>query len=72
VSTKIEFQQDTSASFTAGENAVPTATKVSGLGDAAYTSGGFLAVLNGTYSIRILSAFSSTQQLEALARKLLG
>lgn len=72
VSTKIDFQQDTSASFAAGEKAVPMATIVSGLGDAAYMSSGFLAVLHGTYSIRVLSAFSSEQQLEALARKLLA
>jgi len=51
---------------------VPTATVVSGLGDAAYVAGGFLAVLRGTYSIRVLAPLSSPQQLEALARKLVG
>lgn len=72
ISTKIDFQQDTAATFSAGEKAVPTATVVSGLGDAAYMTTGFLAVLHGSYAIRILSPMSSPQQLEALARKLLG
>ncbi len=71
VPTKIDLQQDTPATFTAGENAVPTAIVVPGLGDAAYVASGFLAVLHGTYSIRVLSPFSSAPQLEALARKLL-
>jgi len=71
VPTKITFQQDTPATFAAGENAVPSVAKVSGLGDAAYATTGFLAVLNGTYSIRILSPLSSQQQLEALGRQLL-
>ena len=72
MATKIEFQQDTAATFAAGENATPLTTVVPGLGDSAYASPGFLAVLHGTFSIRILSALSSAQQLEALARKLLG
>ena len=72
VPTKIEFQQDTAATFAAGENAVPSATKVSGLGDAAYTTTGFLAVLNGGYSFKIVSPLSSTAQLEALGRTLVG
>jgi hypothetical protein len=72
VPVKITFQQDTAASFAAGENAVPSVTKVSGLGDAAYVTTGFIAVLNGRYSIRILAPTSSPHQLEALARTLIA
>ena len=71
---KIQFQVDTSSSFTAGENAVPTSVraKVSGLGKAAYgtKTGGFLAVFLGSSSIRITAPGASLAHLEQLARKL--
>jgi len=67
----VDFQEDTSATFAAGEAAVPSVVKVSGLGDAAYGVSGFLAVLNGSYAIRISAPLSSLAQLETLARKLL-
>jgi len=75
VATKIEFETDTAASFTAGEKGAAALhpVKVSGLGKAAWTlqSGGDLDVFTGTESIKILSPFSSAAKLEALARKLL-
>jgi len=71
IATRVDFQEDTSATFAAGEAAVPSVVKVSGLGDAAYGVSGFLAVLNGSYAIRISAPLSSLAQLETLARKLL-
>jgi hypothetical protein len=71
---RIQFQKDTSASFAAGENAVPKSmrTKVAGLGKAAYGTavGGFLAVFLGSESIRITAPGISLARLEKLARKL--
>jgi hypothetical protein len=72
IPTKIVFQLDTASAFAAGEAAVPTATKVTGIGDAAYTAGGFLAALKGTTALRITSPLSTSAQLEALARSILG
>jgi len=69
---RVVFQTDTASTFAAGESAVPTATKVSGLGDAAYKAGGFLAVLKGTSALRITSPLSTPAQVEALAHKIVG
>lgn len=74
--TKITFQQDTLATFTAGEKAAAAAgpvVKVHGLGQAAWTTktGGFLYVFDGGESLKILSPLTATARLEALARKIL-
>jgi hypothetical protein len=74
--TKITFQEDTSATFAAGEKAAAAAVpvvKVKGLGKSAWGPkvGGGLYVFVGAYSIRILSPLTSTAKLEVLARKLL-
>jgi hypothetical protein len=69
---RVAFQKDTASTFAAGEAAVPTATKVSGLGDAAYNAGGFLAVLKGTTALRITAPLSTSAQVAALAHKILG
>ena len=69
---RIVFQKDTPSTFAAGEAAVPTATKVAGLGDAAYTSGGFLAVLKGNTALRITAPLSTSAQVEALAHQIVG
>jgi len=76
VPTKVEFEQTTETAFAAGEQGVTTsglkATKVSGLGDAAYETSGFIDVLNGTESIKVVSPFSTPAQLQALARQIIG
>jgi hypothetical protein len=73
---KVEFQQDTSATFAAGEKAAAAQlpiVKVAHLGKAAWTlkSGGSLYVFTGTYQIKILAILTPVPKLEALARKLL-
>ena len=73
---KVEFQQDTSATFAAGEKAAAAqlpVVKVAHLGKAAWTlkSGGSLYVLTGSYQIKILAILTAVPKLEALARKLL-
>jgi hypothetical protein len=74
VPTRVQFERDTTATFNAGEKAVPASirAKVSGLGKAAYGTkvGGFLAVFLGNESIRITAPGTSLAQLEKLARKL--
>jgi hypothetical protein len=77
LTTKIYFQQDTAATFTAGENAVAAGivppTLVPGLGDQAYVViGGFLDVLKGSISVKIVSPLSSAAQVEALAHQIVG
>jgi len=72
VPTKIQFQTDTAATFAAGEAAVSSPTNVSGLGDAAYYVSGFIDVLKGSVAVKIVSAFSTTDQLEALAHQIVG
>ncbi len=73
---RIAFQEDTHATFQAGEQAVigtgQTPTNVPGLGDAAYGITGFLAVLTGSTALRITAPLSSLAQLEALARSVLA
>jgi hypothetical protein len=75
VPTKIQYQEDTAATFAAGEKAAGATgalAKVKGLGKSAYAvkSGGFLAVFLGSESIRITAPLVSTARLEKLARKL--
>jgi hypothetical protein len=76
IPTKITFQEDTTATFAAGEKAaaaVAPVLKVKGLGKSAWGPkvGGGLYVFVGTYSIKILAPLVSTAKLEILARKLL-
>jgi hypothetical protein len=73
---KVEFQEDTAATFAAGEKAANAALhvmKIQHLGKAAWApqSGGFLYVFTGGYSIKVLAVLTSLPKLEALARKLL-
>jgi hypothetical protein len=73
---KVEFQRDTASTFAAGEKAASAAlhpTKVQHLGKAAWgtSSGGFLDVFTGAYSVKLLAPLTSLAKLEALARKLL-
>jgi hypothetical protein len=73
---KVEFQEDTAATFAAGEKAANASlhvTKIQHLGKAAWApgTGGFLYVFTGSYSVKILAALTSLPKLEALARKLL-
>jgi hypothetical protein len=72
VSARIRFQKDTAATFAAGEAAVPGATKLSGLGDAAYVDAGFIAVLKGSVAVRITAPLATATQVEALARQIVG
>jgi hypothetical protein len=74
VTTKIQFQTDTAATFAAGKNAVATAgeTPVTLTSDESYVVGGFLAVLKGSVAIKITSPLSTPAQVEALARQILG
>jgi hypothetical protein len=76
VPTKIQFQQDTVFTFTAGENAVAatlgTPTSVPGLGDQAYETLGFIAVLKGSISVKITAPLSSASEVEALAHQIVG
>jgi hypothetical protein len=76
IPTKITFQEDTTATFAAGEKAAAAfapVLKVKGLGKSAWGPkvGGGLYVFVGTYSIKILAPLVSTAKLEVLARKLL-
>ena len=68
----IRFQHDTPAAFASGEAAVPSATKLTGLGDAAYVVGGFIAVLKGTVAVRITAPLATAAQVETLARQIVG
>ena len=73
---KVTFQQDTAATFAAGEKAAAAAlpvTKISHLGKAAWApkSGGSLYVFTGSYTIKMLSPLTSLAKLETLAHKLL-
>jgi hypothetical protein len=75
VPTKVQYQEDTAATFAAGEKAAGATgavVKVKGLGKAAYAvkSGGFLAVFLGNESIRITAPLVPTAKLEKLARNL--
>jgi hypothetical protein len=82
-STKITFQMDTLATFTAGEKGAgrfgAKIVKVHGLGVAAWTAGvGEIYVFDGHETIEILalslevrSPSTATAKVEALARKLL-
>lgn len=73
---RIVFEEDTRATFAAGEQAVAGAggapTTVTGLGDAAYGVYGFLAVLKGSTALRITAPVASLAQLEGLARTILA
>jgi hypothetical protein len=73
---KVTFQQDTAATFVAGEKAAAAAlpvAKISHLGKAAWApkSGGSVYVFTGSYTIKILAPLTSLAKLETLARKLL-
>ena len=73
---KVTFQEDTSATFAAGEKAAAAAlpvAKISHLGKAAWApkSGGSLYVFTGSYTIKVLSPLTSLAKLEMLAHKLL-
>ena len=72
VATKVEFQQDTASTFAASENAVSGAVPVHGIGRAGFQTTGFIAVFDGSMTVKIVSPFSTTVQLEALARKVIG
>lgn len=72
----VGFQEDTAASFAAGEKAASSfggkVYTVHGLGVAAWTTNlGSLYVFNGHESIKILALLTPTSKLEVLARKLL-
>ena len=73
---RIVFQEDTRATFAAGEQAAAGAggapTTVTGLGDAAYGVYGFLAVLSGSTALRITAPLSTLTQVEGLARTILA
>ena len=73
---KVTFQQDTAATFAAGEKAAAAAlpvAKISHLGKAAWApkSGGSLYVFTGSYTIKMLAPLTSLTKLETLAHKLL-
>jgi hypothetical protein len=73
---KVEFQQDTAATFAAGEKAAAAAlpvVKIAHLGHAAWApkSGGSIYVFTGSYQVKILAVLTSLPKLEALVRKLL-
>lgn len=73
---KVEFQQDTSATFAAGEKAAGAQlpiVKIGHLGKAAWATkgAGSLYVFTGSYQIKIISVLTPLPKLEALARKLL-
>ena len=73
---KVTFQQDTAATFAAGEKAAAAAlpvAKISHLGKAAWApkSGGSLYVFTGSYTIKMLAPLTSLAKLETLAHKLL-
>jgi hypothetical protein len=73
--TKITFQEDTAATFGAGEKAVGSELlRVSGLGKAAWTTkaGGDLEVFNGSETLKILAPGVAASKLEGLARKIPG
>ena len=72
ISPSVEFQKDTASTFAAAEAAVPTATKVTGLGKGAFATSGFVYVFTGDMSVKVLSPLSSTAQVEALAKKIVG
>jgi len=72
VPTKIDLQQDTAATFAASENATTGTVPVHGIGQAGFQTTGFIAVFNGSMTVKIVSPFSTPTQLEALARKVLG
>ncbi len=76
--TKITFQQDTAATFAAGEKAAASrlgaklVEKVAVAGHPAWTTNlGDLYVFDGNQTIKILAAGTATTKLEALAKKLL-
>jgi hypothetical protein len=73
---KVTFQQDTAATFAAGEKAAAAAlpvAKISHLGKAAWATkgGGSLYVFTGSYTIKLLSPLTSLAKLETLAHTLL-
>jgi hypothetical protein len=72
---RITFQQDTAATFAAGQRnaaALGSVVQVKGIGKSAYgvKSGGFLGVYIGGESIRITAPLVPLSKLEVLARKL--
>lgn len=76
VPTKITFQEDTAATFAAGEKAaaaVDPVVKVHGLGKSSWAlkTGGGLYVFLGTESVRMVSPLTPTTKLEALARTII-
>jgi hypothetical protein len=76
VPTRITFQEDTAATFAAGEKAaaaVGPVVKVPNLGKSAWApkSGGGLYVFLGTESLRMVSPLTPTTKLETLARKII-
>ena len=76
IPTKVEFQEDTAATFAVSEKAagaVVPVVKVKGLGKSAWMtkSPGSLYVFTGTYTIKLISPLTPNSKLEALAKKLL-
>ncbi len=71
----VEFQMDTSGTFSTSEKAVPLSlrTTVPHLGEAAWASpaGGSLYVFDGQETIKILALGTPLSKLEVLARELL-
>jgi hypothetical protein len=72
ISPHIDFQKDTAGTFAAAEAAVPNATKVSGLGQGAFTTTGFVYVYDGGVSVKVLSPLSTSAQVQALAKQIVG
>lgn len=76
IPTKVEFQEDTAATFAASEKAAAAAVpvaKVKGLGKSAWMTKapGSLYVFTGAYTIKLISPLTPNAKLEALAGKLL-
>jgi hypothetical protein len=67
---RVVFEHATPAEFDAQRAAIPSAISVPGVGDAAYTFTGFLAVRTGTTVTRIIAP-ADTDQLTALARNII-
>ena len=68
---RIAYEQDTTSAFTSAEASVRGAEKVGGLGDAAYTAPGLIAVLNSGTGLRITAPAATRAQLQALARQVM-
>jgi hypothetical protein len=68
---RIAYEQDTMSTFASAEASAPGAEKIGGLGDAAYTAPGVIAVLNSGTGLRITAPAATRAQLQALARQVM-